>query len=303
MTRKIGKLFGQCLKRSGTRNYMNTKHTRNNYLQSPLFYMFLATFFLALIVLVFYFYHEGIWHDVVSFFEIKRLEAFIASYGTYAGLVFVVIQALQVIIAPIPGEVTGFVGGFLFGNAIGTILSTIGLTLGSMGAFFIARCFGLRFVEKIVKKKYRDKFDYLVTHKGLYITFVLYLIPGFPKDSLSYLLGLTKLKLLPFIFMNVFGRLPGTLLLTIQGSAVDNKEYTTFFFVLAGSLLITLVLCLTRDRCTKLVASLVQRVLRRRERRSMGAAGKELYDTKVFQMIPVSGLSAWHLDYSIHCYR
>jgi uncharacterized membrane protein YdjX (TVP38/TMEM64 family) len=255
---------------------MNTKHTRNNYFQSPLFYILLATFFLVLIVLAFYFYHEGIWYDAVHFFETKRLETFIASYGTYAGLVFVVIQALQVIIAPIPGEVTGFVGGFLFGNAIGTILSTIGLTLGSIGAFFIARFFGLRFVEKIVKKEYRDKFGYWVTHKGLYITFILYLMPGFPKDSLGYLLGLTKLKLLPFILMNVFGRLPGTLLLTIQGSAMDNKEYKTFFFVLAGNLLITLALCLTHDRCTKVVASLVQRVLRRRERRSIGAAGKDL---------------------------
>jgi uncharacterized membrane protein YdjX (TVP38/TMEM64 family) len=255
---------------------MNKKPIRKKFLKSPLFYTLLATFFLALMVLIFYFYHEGMWRDVISFFETKRLETFIASYGTYAGLVFVVIQALQVIIAPIPGEVTGFVGGFLFGNAIGTILSTIGLTLGSMGAFFIARFFGLRLVEKIVKQKYRDKFDYLVTHKGLYITFVLYLIPGFPKDSLSYLLGLTKLKLLPFIFMNVFGRLPGTLLLTTQGSAVDNKEYETFFLLLAGSFLITLILCFTRDHCTKATVSLVRWVLKRKNNQSIGDTGKDV---------------------------
>ncbi len=255
---------------------MNKKPIRKKYFKSSLFRTLLATFFLALIVLAFYLYHEGIWHDVVHFFETKRLETFIASYGTYAGLVFVVIQALQVIIAPIPGEVTGFVGGFLFGNAIGTILSTIGLTLGSMGAFFIARCFGLRLVEKIVKKEYRDKFGYWVTHKGLYITFILYLMPGFPKDSLGYLLGLTKLKLLPFILMNVFGRLPGTLLLTIQGSAVDNNEYKTFFLLLAGSFLVTFVLYFTRDHFTKATAPLVQWVLKRRNNQSIGDTEKDV---------------------------
>ena len=200
---------------------MNKEPIVKKYFQSSLFRTFLATFFLAFVVLTFYFYHEGVWCDVIRsckyFFDVKRLEAYIASYGIYSALVFIVLQALQVIIAPIPGEVTGFVGGFLFGNVEGTILSMTGLTLGSLAAFSIARIFGLRLVEKIVKKKYKDRFDYWVTHKGLYITFIFFLIPGFPKDSLCYLLGLTRLKLVLFILMNVFGRLPGTVLLTMQG--------------------------------------------------------------------------------------
>ena len=61
--------------------------------------------------------------------------------------------------------------------------------LGSLFAFAISRFLGLRFVEKIVKKDYIDRFNHFVTHKGLNVSFILFLIPGFPKDSLCYLLG------------------------------------------------------------------------------------------------------------------
>lgn len=228
----------------------------------------LALVSLAVIASLLYVWQEGLFHDAVGscrhFFETKRLESFIASYGAYAGLVFVGLQALQVMVAPVPGEVTGFVGGYLFGTALGTVLSTAGLTLGSLGAFFIARVFGLRLVEKVVRKEYRDRFDYWVTHRGLYIAFVLFLIP-FPKDALCYLLGLTHLRLRPFIFMNVVGRLPGTLVLAWQGSAVDNGHYWTFLFLLIASLLVTLVLYLYRDRLTQVAGPFVNLIMGKRK--------------------------------------
>jgi uncharacterized membrane protein YdjX (TVP38/TMEM64 family) len=215
-----------------------------------------------------------VWRDVLHFckhfLEPKRLERFIASYGAYAGLMFVMLQALQVIISPIPGEVTGFVGGLLFGNVLGTILSTIGLTLGSVIAFGIARVFGMPLVAKVVKKHYRDRFDNFVTHKGLYIAFILFVIPGFPKDSLCYLLGLTHMRLIPFVLMNIFGRLPGTLMLTLQGTAVNHKNYTMFFILLGVSLLMTLVLYLARDPFTKVFTAFAHRVRGKKRKRNPG---------------------------------
>ena len=63
----------------------------------------------------------------------------VAAWGWMAPLVFIGIQAMQVIIAPIPGEITGPVGGALFGTTWGFIYSTIGLTLGSVAAFGVGR--------------------------------------------------------------------------------------------------------------------------------------------------------------------
>ncbi len=216
---------------------------------------------ISLIILLFYLYHEGAWRDVLRyyrfFFDGKRLRLFIASFGPYAAVVFVLVQGLQVVFAPIPGEITGFVGGFLFGKVWGVILSTIGLTLGSTLAFMITRSLGLRFVERIVKKEYIDKFNFFVTHKGLYLTFILFVIPGFPKDSLCYLLGLTRMKLLDLVLMNAFGRLPGTLMLTLQGNAVRNGKYQEFFWLLAGSVVLIIGLYFTKDYVVRFVGHLI----------------------------------------------
>lgn len=233
---------------------------------------FLVLSLVAVICLSVYVYWTGTWHDIMSFwryfFAPKRLEAFIASYGSFAGVVFIGLQALQVVVAPVPGEITGFVGGFLFGRVLGVVLSTLGLTLGSLIAFSIARVFGLPLVERIVKKKYRDKFREFVAHKGLYLVFVLFLIPGFPKDSLCYLLGLTPMGYVPFILINAVGRLPGTLILTWQGAAVQNHQYLSFFFLLAGSLLLTFILYATRRGLARSCTLLIRRLARAWKRRT-----------------------------------
>ena len=72
------------------------------------------------------------------------------------------VQILQVVAAPIPGEVTGLIGGYLYGPSIGTIYSTIGLTIGSWMAFVLARFFGLPLVEKAVKPSIIEKYDYFL---------------------------------------------------------------------------------------------------------------------------------------------
>ncbi len=211
----------------------------------------LGVLIFVLIILIFYIYHEGAWRDIANYYRFflnpKQLKIFITSFGHYAAVVFILVQALQVVFAPVPGEVTGFVGGYIFGNTWGVIFSTIGLMLGSTVAFTIARSLGIGFVEKIVKKEYIKKFNFFITHKGLYVAFVLFLIPGFPKDSLCYLLGLTHMRFLDFFLINLIARLPGTLMLTMQGSAVEKEKYLSFFILLSVSIISIFLLYLTRD--------------------------------------------------------
>ncbi len=258
---------------------MSKKTVKKTYVHSPLTPLvraLLVLLLLAVISVTLYAYHVGMWRHAAHlwryFFAPKRLEALIASYGPFAGVVFVALQALQVIIAPVPGpgEITGFVAGFLFGHVRGAILSTLGLTLGSLVAFLIARIFGVPLVEKVVKKEYRERFHEFVASKGLYLVFALFLIPGFPKDPLCYLLGLTGMGFVPFILINVVGRLPGTLILTWQGAAVSHQRYWTFFFLLAGSLILTVVLYLTRNGFTKSFTSLTHRFSRMKRSRRGG---------------------------------
>lgn len=146
------------------------------------------------------------------------------------------LQAAQVILPFIPGDVTGFLGGYLFGTAWGFFYSTIGLTLGSYVAFKLARRFGHPLVVRFVKPRVQRKFRFLKTRKGLLAAGFCFLIPGFPKDSLCYLLGLGAMETEAFLLISALGRLPGTFLLSLEGSSIRMHAYQVFLLLALISL-------------------------------------------------------------------
>lgn len=162
----------------------------------------------------------------------KEVKLFLARFGPYAPFVFIILQALQVVMAPIPGEATGFLGGLLFGTGLGFIYSTIGLTLGSALAFGLGRWLGLPLVRRLVSEEVYHKFDFLARTGGELVTLILFLIPGFPKDFLCLLLGVSPLPFGTFLVITTFGRMPGTWLLSIQGAKVGSGYYVEFVIFL-----------------------------------------------------------------------
>ena len=171
----------------------------------------------------------------VLFSDREQAARLITSYDPYDEIIFIALQILQVIFAPIPGEASGFIGGYLYGPWLGTIYSTVGLTLGSWLAFLLAHLFGLPLVERIVKPETLRKYDYVLEHKGVFIAFFLFLIPGFPKDYLCYILGLSHMRAWTFLIISTVGRLFGTIMLSVFGSFARNNE----FWPLAALLVIT----------------------------------------------------------------
>ena len=190
---------------------------------------------------------------IISFFLNKeKMMNFLNSLGPLSFMGFMLLQASQVIISPIPGEVTGLIGGFLYGKFLGIILSTIGLTAGSLIAFSLARWLGRPFVEKFVKKETLDRYDYLLHHKGAFLVFLLFLIPGFPKDYLCYILGLGHLNTKEFFVISTIGRFMGTVLLTLGGDYIRHHQYYRFF-ILTGVAIVCIMLSMVyRDKIEKL---------------------------------------------------
>ncbi len=180
----------------------------------------------------------------------------ISSYGAYAPLAYILLQVLQVVIAPIPGGAIEFFGGVLFGAKAGLVYSMIGLILGSWLAFSLARIFEKVAVEKFVSEETRKKFDYLVEHEGVILSFILFLLPGFPKDALCYILGLTPMHLGIFLIISTIGRIPGTLMATLQGAKAFEHQYYTFGILLAVSGLIILVFYIYHNEIHDLVKRL-----------------------------------------------
>ena len=181
------------------------------------------------------------------FLDRRRMTTFIHEHRAYATLIFIGLQALQVVAAPVPGEVTGFVGGYFFGNFWGIIYSTIGLAIGSWIAFMIARMLGRHLVEVFVNTEVIRRYDYVMKHKGLFLAFVMFLIPGFPKDILCYLLGLGHMGQRDFLLVSTSGRLLGTTLLTVGGTFFRDARYGAFFTVVGIGIAAILLVMIYRE--------------------------------------------------------
>lgn len=205
---------------------------------------------------------------VKYFTDRELLTNVIREHRTNAAFIFIGLQILQVIAAPVPGEVTGFVGGVFFGTAGGIIFSTVGLAIGSWLAFLLARIAGRPLVEKIVNAETIKRYDYVMKHRGLFLAFLMFLIPGFPKDILCYILGLGHMGHRDFLLVSTTGRLLGTTLLTLQGGFYRQKQYAAFFTVLGISVVLILLVMVYRVNIEKWFRSirLAQRLKSRARR-------------------------------------
>lgn len=176
------------------------------------------------------------------------LKQTLRQWGIFAPVIFIALQALQVIIAPIPGEVTGILGGYLFGEWVGLVYSTIGLTLGSVTAFGVGRWFGAHYVRTLVSHETWDKMGFIVEAEGAILCFIIYLIPGLPKDMVCYLFGMSPMPLWVFTLVSTLGRIPGTWVLSAQGAQTAAGNYLQVMLLTAIVVAVALPLYYWRNR-------------------------------------------------------
>ncbi len=176
------------------------------------------------------------------------LKLTLREWGILAPVIFMAIQALQVVISPVPGEATGFLGGYLFGVWLGFVYSTIGLTLGSVVAFGAGRWLGAHFVRKLVSKETWDRLGFIVEAEGAILCFIIYLIPGLPKDMVCYLFGISPMPVWVFALVSGLGRMPGTWILSAQGSQTAAGQYIHVVLVTAVAVAVALPLYYYRHR-------------------------------------------------------
>jgi len=180
-------------------------------------------------------YWQPLWHLTQQLWVLLQdREAFrarIESYGVWAPFVFVVFQIFQVLVSPIPGELVGAAGGYVFGWFPSLVYSTIGLSVGSWINFFAARLLGQALVERVIPPKYLAKISFLMERQGVIASFIFFIIPGFPKDYLCFALGLSPMSWRIFMVVSSVGRIPGTLMLSLQGSAIYHENYWSFLIL------------------------------------------------------------------------
>jgi uncharacterized membrane protein YdjX (TVP38/TMEM64 family) len=158
--------------------------------------------------------------------HIEALRAAILSAGPWGVFVFLGMQVLQVVVAFIPGEVVQIAGGYLYGTILGTVYSLAGILAGSVIAFCIARYLGYRVIRVFVKPEDLEKFAFLMNDpRADTVLFLLFLIPGIPKDTLVYAVGLTPVRPFRFFVLFTVARFPAMLAASFMGANLQSRHY------------------------------------------------------------------------------
>lgn len=162
---------------------------------------------------------------IQSYDNPKQFKAFIDGYGFWGYGIMMFVQVAQVIVALIPGEFVEFVSGTLYGTFGGLIFCMIGVAIGQAAIFFSVKFFGRSLVEKAAGSKTMNRFKFLSSERKLRtIIFILYFVPGTPKDLITYIVPMTKIKFLDFMIISLFARIPSILSSTMAGGAYyDNN--------------------------------------------------------------------------------
>jgi len=213
-----------------------------------------AVALLAALLVGFFFWLQ--WDDAITRFwylvtDQNQLKQHLSNYGRAAPLMFVLLQILQVILAPVPGEISGFIGGYLFGTLWGFLYSSLGLAVGSWINLGVGRLLGDRFIRNWIPPHLLERFDAQLRHRGLMIVLLLFVFPGFPKDYLCLFLGITQLPIRLLVIISAFGRMPGTLMLSLQGAALFDRMYGALALIILISFALLLLANRYKERLLK----------------------------------------------------
>lgn len=164
-------------------------------------------------------------------------EAWVQSLGIGGMLLMLLIQVLQIVIAFIPGELVQVMAGVMYGTWGGLLLCLVGCVIASACVFIIIRKLGRPFVTKLFGEDVLDRYEFLNDSSKLdTLVFILFLIPGLPKDTLTYIVPLSNISLKSFLVLSTIGRIPGMVASTLIGSSITNANWPLIIgiFVVVG---------------------------------------------------------------------
>ena len=166
-----------------------------------------------------------IWNWLNSFSQ-DEFRDYIQSFGVLGWLVLLGLQFLQVFVALIPGELLETAAGYAFGPLVGTLLCYVGVAAASSLVFLLTRKFGVRLVEVFISREKINELRFINTEsKRNNLIFLIFFIPGTPKDLLTYFVGLTDIKLHVFLAISMAARLPSVISSTFGGHLLGEGQY------------------------------------------------------------------------------
>lgn len=210
----------------------------------------LIAFFVIMIVVCI-----AIWPMIHELFEpggVDRVTTDIRDAGPWGFLILLAIQFLQIVVAFIPGEVVQVAAGMIYGPWVGALIIWIGCVISSAFIFVLVHKLGAPFVQAMVPEKYMGKFrEWETSEKFNVIVFILFLIPGLPKDVFTYITPLTHMSMRNFVLISNFARIPGIVLSTYAAAGLVSGNIVESIVIFAVTAAIAIVALVVYSRMTK----------------------------------------------------
>lgn len=186
-----------------------------------------------------------------SMSSMENVNALFEHYHAESILVYIGAQILQIIICVIPGQWLQFAAGYMYGFWLGFLYSIIGAAIGPVVTYYLAKLLGRDAMHLIFGEARINEFIHkLNSKKAIVIVFLIFLIPGVPKDLCNYAAGISEMKLKPFLIVSLVGRSPGMMGSLLIGRQIEAGNYTGAIVVAAVAVVLCVVGIIMRKRLT-----------------------------------------------------
>lgn len=211
----------------------------------------LIAFFALMVIVVIL-----IWPYIHEAFEpggLSRVIDDVRNAGPLGFLILLAMQFMQIVVAFIPGEVVQMASGMMYGPWLGAAVVLLGCIISSAFVFAVVHRLGVPFVWDMVPTKYLDKFNaFEESGKLSIVVFILFLIPAMPKDTFTYLVPLTNMRMRDFLVLSNVGRIPGIVISTYAANGLVDGNITQSIIIFAVVAVIAIVAIVFRDKIMNL---------------------------------------------------
>jgi len=210
-----------------------------------------------------YFFQYGL---IEQFSTLEGVNHFLAEYKAVSIFAYIGLQVAQVVISILPGQIVQFAGGYAYGFWLGYLFSMAGIALGSSIAFGLARVLGRDAMHLLFGEDRVSRFvTQLNSRKAFAILVVIYAVPGLPKDTITYVAGISEFGYLRFLTLSMIARTPALMGTIMFGSMVNKGSYTGLILLASLAVILCIVLLIYRHSLTHVIDRLYRKFIEPKE--------------------------------------
>lgn len=188
--------------------------------------------------------------DLIDRFKsLDEINKLLKQYKTASIFLYMGLQVFQIIVSVLPGQALQFAAGYAYSFWLGFLYSLIGVALGTVITFYLARLLGKDSLHVIFGEERFSKFVHTLNSKRSFVVlFVIFLIPGIPKDLFTYAAGVSEIRITPFLLLSLLGRAPAMIGSIMMGSMFHNGSYFGLIIIGSAAVILFVAGILLRDK-------------------------------------------------------